>query len=216
MFVSLSPPLTKYSPFPNSFPLFLLCSSSPLLTRYFPAFPSLFLFSSVYQIFTFAKFLPTLLNIFSAHEIYFFAKNSKIQSSGKIIQNLHSLLILVLSDLLCPLHHNLVDAKGTSTYKVQSSKIFSWGLLVVMKPLTTNGPGRCLKTKNMMDSRTCHHDYLIMFCNRSGRPLHRRRLVLRRVSHLWRVGDDCSSLCWWCQLLWHHGWEKDIRMDGKS
>ena len=109
----------------------------------------------------------------------------------------------------CP--NNWVDAKDTSTSKVQSSKIFSRGLLVVMKPPTTNGPGRCLKTKNMMDSRTCHHDHLFMFCNWSGRPLHRRRLVLRRVSHLWRVGDDCSSLCRWCQLLWHHGWEKDIR-----
>ena len=46
----------------------------------------------------------------------------------------------------CP--NNWVDAKVTSTSKVQSSKIFSRGLLVVMKPLTTNGPGRCLKTKN--------------------------------------------------------------------
>ena len=115
---------------------------------------------------------------------------------------------------ICP--NNLVDAKDTSTSKVQSSKNFSWGLLEVMKPLTTNGPGRCPKTKNMMDSRTCYHNYLFMFCIWSGRSLHRRRLVLRRVPHLWRVGDDRSSLCWWCQLLWHHGWEKDIRMDGKS
>ena len=71
----------------------LLCSPIIFLLFHLCSF-----FSSVYQIFTFAKYLPTLLNIFSAHEIYFFAKNPKIQSSGKIIQNLHSLLIFVLSD----------------------------------------------------------------------------------------------------------------------
>ena len=120
-----------------------------------------------------------------------------------------------------PLLQIVVQTTGTiqrilQHQKIQSSKNFSRGLLVVMKLLTTNGPGRCLKTKIMMDSRTCHHDHMFMFCNRSGRPFHRRRLVLRRVPHLWRVGDDGSSLCRWCQLLWHHGWEKDIRMDGKS
>ena len=38
-----------------------------------------------------------------------------------------------------------------------------------------------------------------------GRSLHRRRLVLRRLPHLRRVGDDCCPLCRRCLLLWHHG-----------
>ena len=80
MFVSLSPPLTKYSPFPNCFPLFLRCSSSPLLTNYFPAFPSLFLFflclPNIYicQIFTyFVEHLFCPRNIFLCQE----SQNSK-------------------------------------------------------------------------------------------------------------------------------------------